>query len=114
MIKLLGLIMKNNIIIYVIIIVIPICIYWTFSPMVGPLIGSRRTTDEVIKFINERNIIVLVAPRPFFNEGKTYHDWAKVEFNRRFVTSAILFALLIFFAIIKEIKIKSITKKQAT
>lgn len=103
---------KNNAIVYIILIVVPICMYWSFSPMIGPLIGSQRTTDEMIKFINEKNIIVLAAPSPFFNRGESYHEWAEIELDRRFTISSILFILLIFFAIIREIKIKSKTKKQ--
>ena len=57
---------------------------WTFVPMVGPLIGIRRTPDEVIEFIKRRNIILLVDPVPVIKDGNgSYHDWAFDEISMR-------------------------------
>jgi len=71
---------KLSIAIFVCVIFCFVLTIWSFVPMVGPILGIRRTPDEILRFIKDRHIILLVNPEPIINEKDAgYHDWAYEE-----------------------------------
>ena len=87
---------------------------WIMMPMIGPIIGTRRTSDNMVEWIKRRNIILLVDPILVIKRQKgSYQDWALAELNKRFKASAALWGIsivsLVFLVIKQNKKKKSIT-----
>ena len=80
--------------------------------MIGPIRGSKQTPNEILKFINDRNIILLVKPEPII-KGKDgfYYDWASDEFiTRRKASVAIWIICVASLAVWASKRKKEITR----
>jgi len=104
----------NALVIALILIFSFVLFIWIMMPMIGPLIGTRRTPDDMVEWIKRRNIILLVDPILVIKRQKgSYQDWALAELNKRFKTSVALWGIsiisLVFLVIKQNKKKKSIT-----
>ncbi|WFB37477.1 hypothetical protein P3T73_06860 [Kiritimatiellota bacterium B12222] len=55
---------------------------WVVSPMLGPILGTSRSAEEIMEYIQSHNLITLVDPVPYIKtEG--YHEWAYHELLKR-------------------------------
>ena len=62
---------------------------WTISPMIGPIVGTRRTTKELIDYTKKHNMILLVEPSNIIKNG-SYYEWANQEVYKRALVSMII------------------------
>lgn len=74
---------------------IALCI-WSLLPVIGPLLGVQRSPEELIDWVNDHNLVVLVDPSPIVTDGKgSYGDWAIAELGVRRKIAVLLWILSI-------------------